>query len=146
MNVENAVVPNHEQMKSFSEQGPDQAIYMVNLLKYKEKAEYPDGRTTNLSGAEAYALYGEAVIGHLAKVGGRPVFSGEVTQLTLGAVEELWDDIAIAMYPNRKAMMTMMMDADFQQSSIHRTAGLEGQLNIETVASTKLALNPEMDP
>ena len=34
---------------------------MVNLLKFKEKAEYEDGRDTNLSGAEAYAIYAEKV-------------------------------------------------------------------------------------
>ena len=39
MNVENAVVPNHEQMKSFSEQGPDQAIYLYSVEDYAWWAE-----------------------------------------------------------------------------------------------------------
>ncbi len=133
MNVENAVVPTPEQIRELAKGGHDQPIYMVNLLKFKEKAEYEDGRETDLSGQEAYGIYGMEVAGHLAKVGSKPVIGGQVTGLRLGVVEELWDVVAIAMYPNRKAMLTMVMDPAYQKSAEHRAAGLEGQLNIEMV-------------
>lgn len=113
--------------------GQDGPIYMLNLLKFKEKAEYPDGRDTDLTGAEAYAVYSAEVAGHLATVGGRPMFAAKVERLMLGEVEELWDTAAIAMYPSRKAMMEMMSSPDYQASAVHRTAGLAGQLNIELV-------------
>ena len=132
MEVKNAVMPNEDQIKGFSEQGGDKPIYMVNLLKFKEKASYPDKRETNLTGEEAYAIYAEEVAGHLAKVGGKPVFGGEVQRLMLGEVEDLWDKVAIAMYPSRKAMFQMINDPDYIVSAQHRVAGLEGQLNIET--------------
>ena len=133
MNVENAVVPTPEQIKELGEEGHDRPIYMVNLLKFKERAEYEDGRKTDLSGQEAYALYGAEVVAHLAKVGGKPVIAGQVTGLRLGQVEELWDSVAIAMYPNRKAMLAMITDPEYQKSAVHRAAGLAGQLNIEMV-------------
>ena len=132
MEVKNAVMPNEDQIKGFSEQGGDKPIYMVNLLKFKEKASYPDKRETNLTGEEAYAIYAEEVAGHLAKVGGKPVFGGEVERLMLGEVEDLWDKVSIAMYPSRKAMLQMINDPDYIVSAQHRVAGLEGQLNIET--------------
>ena len=48
MKVENRVFPNREQMKGFFENTDDnEPIYMLNLLKFKEKAEYKDGRETN---------------------------------------------------------------------------------------------------
>ena len=50
----------------------------------------------------------------------------------LGEVEDLWDTVAIARYPSRKAMLEMMMSSEYQESEKHRSAGLEGQLNIET--------------
>ena len=50
----------------------------------------------------------------------------------LGEVEDLWDKVAIAMYPSRKAMLEMISDPDYIRSAQHRVAGLEGQLNIET--------------
>ncbi|MFL2754060.1 MAG: DUF1330 domain-containing protein [Gammaproteobacteria bacterium] len=132
MKVKNKVMPNEEQLKGFLEEGHDEPIFMVNLLKFKDKAEYPDKRENNLTGKEAYAIYGKEVVEHLEKVGGKPIFGGEVTRLMLGEVEDLWDQVAIAMYPNRKAMLTMIQDPDYIKSAQHRVAGLEGQLNIET--------------
>ncbi len=105
---------------------------MVNLLKFKDKAEYKDGRQTDLKGQEAYQIYAKEVQQHLQKVGGKIIFSGEVSRLVLGEVEELWDWVAIAEYPNKKAMLSMMMDKEYQTSEEHRSAGLAGQLNIET--------------
>ncbi len=132
MEVKNAVMPNEDQIKEFGEQGEDKPIYMVNLLKFKEKANYPDKRETDLTGEEAFAIYSEEVAGHLEKVGGKPIFGGEVERLMLGEVEDLWDKVAIAMYPSRKAMLQMINDPDYIASAQHRVAGLEGQLNIET--------------
>ena len=133
MEVVNKVLPNEEQIKGFMEPGHDGPIYMLNLLKFKEQAEYEDGRETDMTGAEAYAIYGAEVVGHLAKVGGAPMFSARVERLMLGEVEELWDSAAIAMYPSREAMMEMMSSPDYQASAVHRAAGLAGQLNIELV-------------
>ena len=100
---------------------------MLNLLKFKDKAEYADGRASELSGAEAYGIYAQEVVGHLAKVGGAPMFSAQVERLMLGEVEELWDTTAIAMYPSRKAMLEMISSPDYQASAVHREAGLAGR-------------------
>ena len=132
MEVKNAVMPKETQLKEFKEQEEDKPIFMVNLLKFKKLAQYPDKRETNLTGQEAYAIYGKEVVEHLAKVGGKPIFGGNVERLMLGEVEDLWDQVAIAMYPSRKAMLEMISDPDYIESAQHRVAGLEGQLNIET--------------
>ena len=132
MKVENKVMPNEKQMEEFLEEGHDEPIFMVNLLKFKDRAEYPDKRESNLSGKEAFAIYSKEVVGHLEKVGGKPIFGSEVTRLMLGEVEDLWDQVAIAMYPNRKAMLKMLSDPGYIKSAQHRVAGLAGQLNIET--------------
>jgi uncharacterized protein (DUF1330 family) len=133
MKVENKVTPNEEQINGFLEDPEIGPISMVNLLKYKEKAIYDDGRDTNLSGEEAYGLYAAEVINLVEKYGGEFLFAGKVNRLMLGEVEEMWDSIAIAKYPNRKAMFEMTMDPEYQKIHVHRDAGLEGQLNIETI-------------
>ena len=132
MKVENAVTPNEKQLAGFLEGDIETPIKMVNLLTFKDKAEYADGRETNLSGKEAYEIYATEVQGHLEKVGGKTIFFGEVQRLMLGEVEELWDWVAIAEYPSRKAMLEMIMNSEYQKSEEHRSAGLAGQLNIET--------------
>ena len=134
MKVENKVLPNEDQINGFMENPEIGPISMVNLLKYKKKAIYEDGRDTNLTGEEAYGLYASEVINFVEKYGGEFVFAGKVSRLMLGEVEDLWDAVAIAKYPNRKAMLDMTMDPDYQKIHVHRDAGLEGQLNIETIS------------
>ncbi len=114
MEVINEVWPTDpERARAMLEDATDGPIYMINLLKFKQKAEYADGRETELSGQEAYRIYAAEVAAHLSKVGGKPVIGGQVTALRLGVVEELWDVVAIAMYPNRKAMLTMITSPDY---------------------------------
>ena len=135
MDVTNEVMPTSaERINEMLEPGPDGPIFMVNLLKFKEHAEYEDGRETYLSGRQAYGIYGRGVSELLPAYGGKVVFVGEVTFLMLGQVEELWDEIAIAQYPNRGALVAMSSSEEWRALAVHRTAGLAGQLNIETVA------------
>jgi len=128
----NSLRPTTEQMTMFLEFPDDKPIKMVNLLKFKSKAEYEDQRKTDLTGEEAYAIYSNEVINHLAKVGGKIIFSGKVKGLLLGEVKDLWDLVAIAQYPNKTAMIAMFTNEDYLVSEKHRSAGLEGQLNIIT--------------
>ena len=133
MKVENKITPSEEQINGFLEDPNIGPISMVNLLKYKDKADYADGRDVNLSGKEAYMLYANEVISLITKYGGEFIFAGKVNRLMLGEVDEMWDEIAIAKYPSRKAMFEMTMDPEYQKIHIHRDAGLKGQLNIETI-------------
>ena len=134
MEVINDVFPtNPDQIKMLREEGPTGPIFMVNLLKFKPRAEYKDGRSTNLTGRQAYDLYSEGVRKLLPEFGGRSIFAADVTFLTLGTVEELWDEVAVAMYPRRSTLLAMSSSLEWRQIAVHRDAGLSGQLNIETV-------------
>ena len=132
MEFKNSVHPTKEQMEGFLEGDDNSPITMINLLKFKDKAEYEDGRETNLSGKEAYAIYGKEVVKHLKNVGAEWIYSGDVKRLMLGEIEELWDLVALARYPSKKAMFDMITNPEYLESNKHRTAGLAGQLNIET--------------
>ena len=134
MEVINEVLPtSSERIKEMMEPGPEGPIYMINLLKFKEHAEYEDGRDTQLTGYEAYLIYGKGVAQLLPKYGGEVFFMGDVTFLSLGQVEELWDEVAIAKYPDRGSLVQMTSSEEWQALAVHRAAGLAGQLNIETV-------------
>jgi hypothetical protein len=135
MDVVNEVFPSDpERMQQLLQPGPKGPIFMVNLLKFKERAEYEDGRVCDLSGREAYMIYGRAVGELLPKFGGKAIFVADVSFLSLGRVEELWDEVAIAMYPDRGSMVRMSLSEEWRAIAVHRSAGLKGQLNIETVA------------
>jgi len=129
MRVENRVQPQPDQVRSFLA-GRAETVVMVNLLKFKEKAVYADGRATDLTGEQAYRLYAESMRGLLEDAGGRFVFSGEVESLLIGAVEELWDMVGLAEYPSPKALVEIASSPQFREIEVHREAGLAGQLNL----------------
>lgn len=135
MKVENALRPGDEQLKAFFERAGterDGPVIMVNLLKFRERAAYPDGHDAHLSGFEAYMRYGAEVSKIVARLGGRMVFSGAVDGLMLGEVGELWDQVALVEYPSRAAFLEMVMSPEYHAIEVHREAGLAGQLNIGT--------------
>ena len=144
MKVENEVYPSD--MEKLMAAGPDGPIFMVNLLKYKDKAEYKDGRETALTGRQAYDLYAAEVINLVRDHGGHEIFWTDVSDILLGTVEVLWDAIAIVMYPNRGALMAMSSSEGMKKIAMHRHAGLEGQLNIETVNLPKRLSHLLVDP
>ncbi len=130
MKVANAVQPVPEQIKDFlAVEGP---VAMVNLLKFREKAVYEDGRDPDLSGREAYGRYASAMKKLVEASGGRFIFGAKVASLLLGEVEEMWDQIGIVEYPSSKALLEIAGSPEFQAIEVHRVAGLAGQLNITT--------------
>jgi uncharacterized protein (DUF1330 family) len=134
MQVANAFYPTPEQIAAIFGSPEDGAFVMVNLLKFKPKATYADGSEAHLTGAEAYARYGEAVAGLVARYGGRVFYGGRVTGLLLGECGQLWDMVALVEYPSLAAFQAMVASPDYQAIEKHRAAGLEGQLNIRTKA------------
>ena len=135
MEFENTLMPDESQLLGLLEESDGSPIYMINLLKFRDRAEYPDGTDSHLSGREAFLRYAEGIDKCLQEVGGSIEFSGEVRRLWIGSVEELWDDIAIAMYPSRAALLEMMQLPIMEELGVHRNAGLAGQLSIETVTA-----------
>lgn len=78
--------------------------------------------------------------------GGRVLFAGEVSTLLFGQVEELWDEVILAEYPNRGALTTgMTTTVEFREAARHREAGLAGELAIEAthLARALTATTPE---
>jgi uncharacterized protein (DUF1330 family) len=133
MNVTNAVIPPMEQAMAFFSAPEEGPFVMVNLLKFKPKAEYEDGSDAHLSGAEAYARYGEEVRKLVEALGGTFRYAGRVTDLMIGEVEELWDVVALMEYPSLAAFRQMAMSPEMHAIEHHRKAGLAGQLNIKTM-------------
>ncbi len=132
MNVVNAVYPPSDQIVSFFGSPEDGPFVMVNLLKFKEKAEYADGSDAHITGREAYERYGAEVSKLVVALGGRIRFTGAVTGILLGEVDELWDMVALAEYPSLEAFRKMAGSPEMHAIEHHRTAGLAGQLNIRT--------------
>jgi uncharacterized protein (DUF1330 family) len=106
---------------------PDgQPVVMVNLLRYRERALYPDGTADGqITGRAAYERYSQRVIRHLAKVGARPIWRADVRGGLIAPEGEKWDEIILVEYPTRDAFEQMITSAEYQADAVHRMAALE---------------------
>ena len=100
----------------------DGPVWMINLMKYREVADYADGRESTISGRDADDIY--TPLESLAAVGAELVFAGDVDQQPLGD-ETVWDRVAIVKYPTRKSFIDMQSLPSFQDSHQHKDAGME---------------------
>lgn len=101
------------------EDGP---IYMVNLMKYREIAEY-DGQESGsapISGRDADDQYNPSSI--LNKLGAAIVFVADVERTDVGVDD--WDRIAIVRYPTRLSFVEMQSRKDFGEKHKHKAAGM----------------------
>ena len=102
-----------------AEDGP---IWMVNLMKYRDIADYADGRVSTISGEEADDLY--TPLESLGAIGADIVFAGRVEQQLLGDAP-IWDRIGVVKYPTRKSFIEMQSRPEFQTAHQHKDAGME---------------------
>ena len=133
MNVVNQVYPTFDQLAPLLQDGAAGRIAMVNLLKFRDRASYQDGRPNDVSGREAYMRYIAEMGPIVEKRGGRFLFSGDVKQLVIGEVDELWDAVGIAEYPSRAEFHAIATSPEVLAIGVHREAGLAGQLLIMTI-------------
>jgi hypothetical protein len=110
----------HLATRPAEEDGP---IYMVNLMKYHDVAQYTEdaGVEKPISGREADDRYNPASI--LAKIGATIVFVGDVVSNRSG--DEDWDRIAIVRYATRKSFIEMQTRKDFGEKHVHKAAGMQ---------------------
>ena len=74
-----SIDPSRAQFDAFKALPRDQPIHMLNLIRLKPKAEYPEGHPNHgkdLSGLDAYRLYGQTSADVFARVGGKQVWAG----------------------------------------------------------------------
>lgn len=132
-----SVEPEPGRIEKFIEETPAEGpIVMINLLRYRERADYPaDAGVSPCSGREAYQRYGEGVLPLIAKVGAKPIFAGAVASTVVSPEDEAWDDAVLVEYPNRAAFIEMTSSADYQAIAFHRTAALADSRLIATTAT-----------
>ncbi len=105
--------------KSADRAGP---IHMLNLVRLRETAEYPDGHKA--TGAEAYQRYSDLSEPVLRRLGGSIVWRGGFELMMVGPPEEIWDIAFVAEYPGVGAFVDMMRDPTYREAMAHRQAGV----------------------
>jgi uncharacterized protein (DUF1330 family) len=119
--------PSPANFQAFKDLPRDEPIHMLNLLEYREQAEYPEGHEhvgKGWSGRRAYEEYGKTSGPIFRRVGGTIVWRGAFQTMVTGPDAKRWHDGFIAHYPNAGAFFEMIKDPEYQQAVVNRTAAL----------------------
>jgi uncharacterized protein (DUF1330 family) len=114
--------PTKETFAAFRAQDRPGPIHMLNLVRFRAEAAYPDGR--RVSGADAYAVYGRDSGPVFERLGGRIVWRGNFELMLIGPSEERWDECFIAEYPSVAAFVEMIRDPVYREAVKHRQAAV----------------------
>jgi hypothetical protein len=105
-----SIDPLREQFDAFKALPRDQPIQMLNLIRLKPMADYPEGHPDHgkgKTGLDAYRAY------------------GRTTAHIFARVDERWDLAFSAEYPGAGAFLAMVTDPEYRELVKHRQAGVE---------------------
>ena len=117
------VDPTKEVFAQFRANDRPGPIHMLNLVRLRKEAVYPDGRIA--TGAEAYAAYGRDSGPVFMRLGGKVVWQGRFELMLIGPSDEHWDHCFIAEYPSVAAFVEMIRDPVYREAVKHRQAAVE---------------------
>lgn len=126
------VDPGRDQFDAFKKLPRNQPIMMLNLLRFRDKAAYDDGR--DMTGRQAYDAYGRESAPIFRRVGGEIIWRGKPEVVLIGPPDERWDLVFIARYPDASTFLEMVTDPDYRQAVIHRQAAVLDSRLIRTTA------------
>jgi len=125
------IAPTKEQLSAFAQHSPDGPVQMLNLLRFRAQAEYPEGSEHSAcSGAQAYARYGEKMLALLKQAGGTVEVLAECHAPVIGESGDRFDHMVIVRYPNRQTFLQMVDSDAYKKVVVHRTAAVEHSLLI----------------
>lgn len=119
---------NEVTLAAMAEGDPDEAVVMLNLLRYRDLTE-PGFGVDGLSGREAYGTYGRKFAELNPRFGGEPIWMGRALNTIIG--DEDWDVVILVRYPTRRQFVEMINDPDYRAIAPIRAAALADSRLIE---------------
>ncbi|MDR3465652.1 MAG: DUF1330 domain-containing protein [Xanthobacteraceae bacterium] len=115
--------PTKERFQLFRDLPRSGPIHMLNLVRFRARAAYPDGREA--TGKEAYAAYGRDSGPVFTRLGGKIIWRGDFQFMLIGPADERWDEVFIAQYPSADAFIEMLRDPVYREAVKHRQAAVD---------------------
>jgi uncharacterized protein (DUF1330 family) len=134
--MEEKLEPSENQLAKLISLSIETPLAVLNLFEFNTMANYQSGdpeyatSASEISGQEAFNLYGDVAGKTIEDLGGRVVMSAPAEQVLIGHEAANWHAAAIMYFPSRGAFLQMMSDANFQKASRHRRAALSNHCMI----------------
>lgn len=121
------VDPSRENWQRFKDLPRDRPIQMLNLIKFRDLADYPEGHPLHgqgLTGREAYAIYKEGFQRVVAGDGAAMIWEADL-ECTVTGPDGEWDEAFVMGYPNSALFMAMVKNEEYVRDVVpHRTAAV----------------------
>jgi hypothetical protein len=121
--------PSDENARRFFERGIQGPVTMLNLLRFREKADYsafPElAPPEPISGSAAYDRYVRHTIPYLTASGGSIVFFGTGGHNFVGPADERWDLVMLVRQSSVNDFFAFASNKEYLAGVGHRTAALE---------------------
>ena len=119
------VAVDQEQFRKALGQLPDdKPILMLNMLRFKEQADYGQNSENPCTGEEAYQRYAAGVFPILQETGGKMTWTADAHASLLAPKGEQWDRVFTVRYPNKAAFIATVSHPNYPAAAVHRTAAL----------------------
>ncbi len=130
--------PTREALAALHGRGIAGPVVMLNLLRFREHADYAAtprlAPSAPVSGAAAYKAYLAHAGPFVGAAGGEMLFLAEGGLPLIGPQTERWDRVMLVRYPSIDAFLKFVRDPDYQAGVGHRTAALEDSRLVPLVA------------
>lgn len=112
--------PSREQLEALKKLDPNQAVVMINLIRFRDKVE---GGIE--SGKSAYYRYMKNMVQLVEGVQGKVIWQGKPLATVIGDSDQQPDLIFHVEYPSIKNFFAMISHPDYKEISKDRTMALE---------------------
>ncbi|WP_296676538.1 DUF1330 domain-containing protein [Novosphingobium sp.] len=121
------VDPSRDNWQRFKDLPRNTPIHMLNLIKFRDLADYPQGHPEHgkgLTGRQAYAIYAAGFQRLVAQDGAAMVWNAPLECVVTGPEGE-WDEAFVMGYPDSAAFLAMIKNAEYISEIVpHRTAAV----------------------
>ena len=123
------VNPDRENFERFKALPRDTPMHLLNMIRFRELAIYPEGHPFSglgWTGERAFAEYFRLVVPFIERLGGGIVWQGAREGVITGPREFEWDQVFVMGFPDAAAFLALVTDPGYKANVVdHRTAAVQ---------------------
>lgn len=124
----NHIDPDRDNFTAFKALPRDEPIHLLNLVRYRDQAAYPEGHENHgrgLSGKQAFAEYFRTIGPFFTRLGVSIIWQADDGLTLTGPKGQMWDLGFVAAFPQAVTFLELVTDPDYRANVVvHRTAAV----------------------